>query len=438
MERELKCTLKIAVKHPANRYFQTKMRAVRHHISPRWFKHCAILICLTIIAGCFTSTPVITIRGNAYNIGSLGLKKPAIEWEKIYGSGFFEEDAFALTSMNDGGYLLAGVRYGGVTDDRKERIYLTRIDETGDVQWDTTYWYNLEPTGVLSACERQNGNILLSGWYSEGGIFNSNIWELNDQRQQVWNGHLGKGGYYSVSKIIPSADSGFVAAGETTAGGGTGKNIFIAKFTSDNRLAWSDYSGGRMNDGLNDVIETPAHTYIAVGFTNSWAKGDDDAYIIHIDRDGSKIWSSAYGGYHEDVALSVTSSGDGGFVMAGYSKSYGNGEEIYIVKVDSLGILVWENTYGSKFDDRAQAIEKTKDGYIIAGYTETGLMRETDFYVFEIAETGEVLWESKFGYKNVGKARAIVQTADGGYIIAGITKPFYAKSDVYAVKVKVD
>ena len=402
------------------------------------YKLSTVIIFVLLTAGCYTTTPFIDLRGNAYNIGSKGLKKPAIEWEKIYGSGFFEEEAFALTSMNDGGYLLAGVRYGSVTDDRKERIYLTRIDETGNVQWDTTYWYYLEPTGVLSACERQNGNILLSGWYTEGGLFNSNIWELDAQRNQVWIGRIGKGGYYSVSKIIPSADSGFVAAGETTAGGGSGKNIFIAKFTIDNLLEWSEFSGGKMNDGLTDVIETPGHTYVAAGFTNSWAKGDDDAYIIHIDRDGSKIWSGAYGGYAEDVALSVISAGDGGFVMAGYTKSYGNNEEIYVVKVDSLGKLVWENTYGSKFDDRAQAIEKTKNGYIIAGYSETGLMRETDFYVFEIDENGGVLWESKFGYKNVGKARAIVQTADGGYIIAGITKPFYAKSDVYAVKVKVD
>ena len=392
---------------------------------------------LLSILGCYTQRQVLELSGEAFVIGSSGFSSPELVWENSYGSGFYEDDAFSITSLSQGGYLLAGVRYGGENDARRERVYLTKIDNEGEAVWDSTFWYYLEPSGVLTACEKENGNILMTGWIIEGSYYQPHIWEFDRELNKIWDSSIGKGGYYNLGRIIPVSDGGVIGAGETTAGG-SGTNTFVIRFDSKNRLVWSEYSSGKMNDGLADIIENSDGSFTAAGYTNTWAKGKKDVYVIRIDAAGKKVWSSTFGGYYDDEAFSLCPAQDGGFYVAGYSKSFTDqGEDIYVIKTDSKGNLVWENIYGWKKDDRAYAVQPTERGCLIAGYSETGVFRETDFYVMEIDHHGAVIWENKFGYKDVGKARSIAKNDDGTYVIAGITKPFYSKSDVYTVKIRL-
>ena len=396
-----------------------------------------VLITPLLIFTCYTQREALVLHGDAYVIGSSGFVSPEVVWEKNYGSGFYEDDAFSITPLSEGGYLLAGIRYGGENDPRRERVYLTKIDDGGDAVWDSTFWYYLEPSGVLSACEKENGNLLLTGWTVEGNYYRPHIWEFDRDLNKIRDGSIGKGGYYSFGRITQTDDGGFIAAGATTAGG-SGVNTFIARFDDKNRLAWSKHSEGKMNDGLADIIENSDGSFTSAGCTNSWAKGKKDAYIVNVDKDGTIIWSNSFGGYDDDEALAICPAADGGFFLAGYSKSFADdGEDIYIVKTDNEGNLVWENIYGGNKDDRAYALQPTERGCLVAGYSEAGIFRETDFYVMEIDHNGSVIWENKFGYKDVGKARSIAKNDDGTYVIAGSTKPFYAKSDVFAVKIKL-
>ena len=397
-------------------------------------------ISLTIIlGGCYTKPAFVELQGEVYKIGSAACKTPEIVWEKTFGSGFHEDIAYSISSLRKGGFLLAGIRYGGEDDPRKERVYMSVIDDLGEVVWDSTFWYYLEPSGVLTACEKMNGNLVLTGWTVEGGFFNGHLWEFDQTLHKVWDSNISKGGYYNIFSIIPAADSGLIAVGETAAGEGAGFNTFAAKYNASDRLQWVEYSQGKMNDGFYDVTEITGAGLAAAGYTNSWSQGgEEDAYIVRMDNDGKNLWSAAFGGREEDEALALCPANDGGFLLAGYSKSFGNrSEDIYIVKTNAQGKVIWENIYGADFNDRAYDIIPTDKGYLVAGYSETGVFRETDFFVMEIDEQGKVLWENKFGYKNVGQARSIAKASGGGYIIAGMTKPFYAKSDIYVVKLKL-
>jgi len=144
-----------------------------------------------------------------------------------------------------------------------------------------------------------------------------------------------------------------------------------------------------------------------------------------------------YGGINSDLGYSVQQTQDGGYIIAGETESYGAGLiDVYLIKTDSLGDTLWTRTFGGTSWDYGRSVAQTSDGgYIITGYTWSYGAGYADVYLIKTDPLGNTLWTRTFGGIDGDVGYSIQQTSDGGYIITGKTNSYGAGSDdVYLIK----
>jgi hypothetical protein len=134
---------------------------------------------------------------------------------------------------------------------------------------------------------------------------------------------------------------------------------------------WNKTYGGTDTDYGYSVVQTSDGGYAITGYTYSFGAGGTDVYLVKTDANGNIQWSKTYGGTDTDVGYSVVQTSDGGYAIAGYTLSFGaGGSDVYLVKTDSLGNMVWSKTFGGTGADHAYSVVQTADGgYAITGYT---------------------------------------------------------------------
>ncbi|MBD3235007.1 MAG: hypothetical protein GF315_14890, partial [candidate division Zixibacteria bacterium] len=138
---------------------------------------------------------------------------------------------------------------------------------------------------------------------------------------------------------------------------------------------------------------------------------------------GDTLWTRTYGGSDKDAAYSLQQTSDGGFVLAGFTKSYGlTDAQFFVIKTDALGDSLWTQTYGESNDDFASAIRQTNDGgYIIVGTSKVSDSLSDDFYLVRTDSSGDTLWTRTFGGDDSEFGYSVEQTSDDGFILAGKT-----------------
>ncbi len=203
---------------------------------------------------------------------------------------------------------------------------------------------------------------------------------------------------------------------------------------------WSYSYGGSDLDYGYSLQQTRDGGYVVAGYTWSFGAGDLDVYLIKTDSIGDTLWSRTYGGSGLDIAWSVQQTTDGGYIVAGYTMSFGAGDEdLYLVKTDSSGDILWTRTYGGEATDRCYSVQQMTDGgYILAGLTYSpSSWWDDDMCLIKTDSTGDPLWTRTYGWSDTHESGASVQqTEDGGFIVAGWTDAFFDESawDVYLVK----
>jgi predicted secreted protein len=134
-------------------------------------------------------------------------------------------------------------------------------------------------------------------------------------------------------------------------------------------------------------------------------------------------WDRTYGGSGDDVALSLIQTTDGGYAVAGGTDSKGSGgKDFWVIKLDEQGNQVWDKTYGGSGDDWGWTlIQTTTGGYAVAGGTDSKGSGGKDFWVIKLDEQGEMVWNRTYGGSGPDEAHSLIQTTDGGYVVAGVT-----------------
>jgi hypothetical protein len=205
-------------------------------------------------------------------------------------------------------------------------------------------------------------------------------------------------------------------------------------------VGWSKTFGGAKDDVAKSVQQTTDGGYIVAGWTWSYGAGYYDFWLIKTDADGNKLWDQTYGGINYEGAFSVQQTTDGGYIAAGHTASDGvNSGKAWLVKTDADGNKLWDQTYAGVGREGVYSVQQTTDGgYILAGQTGP-YMADSDFWLIKTDADGNRLWARTYGGTKHDGAHSVQQTTDGGYIAAGVTKSYGAgSSDAWLIKVDAD
>ncbi len=241
-----------------------------------------------------------------------------------------------------------------------------------------------------------------------------------------------------ANSIQQTSDGGYVVVGTTNSFGGTGNiDFYVVKTDAQGDTLWTRTYGGSGSDYAFSIHETSDGGYVLAGFTTSFGAGSADSYVVKTDAAGNPQWTCTYGGTNSDVTHSIVQTVDGGYVLAGYTQSLGAGSaDFYVVKTNAVGDMLWTRTYGGSGFDYAYSIQQTIDGgYVVTGIIHSVSMGHDDFYVVKTDAQGDMLWTRTYGGSGNDQAHSVQQTTDGGYVVAGTTESFGAGSiDFYVVK----
>ncbi len=198
--------------------------------------------------------------------------------------------------------------------------------------------------------------------------------------------------------------------------------------------------GGDQADWAWTLLED--NGYVALGDTASFGAGLTDVYLLKTDYDGGLVWTRTFGGAGKDNGISVIKGHKGGYVIAGGTGTQTAGEfDAYIIRTDSDGEKVWEKTYGGENYEFAYSVAKTRDGnYVAAGYSSSfNTEKNSDIYLFKFNEKGDKLWDRVYGGPGWDTAYSIIETGDGGLIYTGyLDNKANGETDIYLMKTDAD
>jgi hypothetical protein len=205
---------------------------------------------------------------------------------------------------------------------------------------------------------------------------------------------------------------------------------------------WTQVYGGTQWDCANSAVETSDGGYAIAGYTRSFGAGSADFWLIKTDEYGNMEWNRTYGGTDWDRAYSLAETSDGGYAMAGRTDSFGAGNsDFWLIKTNEEGNVEWTKTYGGNGWDYAYSLVETSDGgYAIAGSTSSFGDGGYDFWLIKTDEDGNMEWSQTYdGGATYELAYSVVVTSDGGYALAGYTNSSEGGSgDFWLVKTDED
>ena len=361
-------------------------------------------------------------------------------WSKNYG-GANDDKGWCLQQTNDEGYIITGWTnsYGAGGYD----IYLVKTDVSGNIMWTKTYGEDGSEDG---RCVRQtpDGGYIIAGNTQPIGVMGSYIWliKTNSSGDTLWTKKWGKIPTPAVNTgrcVQLTSDGGYIISGYSQFLGSNNEDVCLIKTDLKGNTEWIKYYGGTGYEIAYWTQETSDGGYIVVGYTTSFGRGNEDVYLIKTDASGNIEWTKTYGGTDTDSGFSVQQTTDDGYIIAGFTDSFGEGSyDAYIIKTDAIGDEVWSKTYGGAQYDKAYSIQAISDGtYIVSGTTRSFEDSDGDVYILKLDSSGDTIWTKTYGTEHDERGWSVQQTSDNNYIIAGFSGSFGA-TDYYMLKIVGD
>jgi hypothetical protein len=358
-------------------------------------------------------------------------------WTRAYGGPQIDEGR-SVQQTSDGGYIVAGHTnsFGAGGHD----VYLIKKNASGDTLWTRTYGGTAYDAGYSAQQTLDGGYIIAGLTYSFGDTLNgaAYIIKTNASGDILWTKTHGGKFYDAGYSVEQTSDRGYIIVGSTRSfGDSLNGDVYILKTNASGDALWTRSYGGAEYEEGRSVRQTSDGGYIISGYTASAGAGGYDVYLVKTDSSGDTIWSKTYGGAVDDGSNSAEQTTDGGYVIAGYSNSFGTSYyDAWLLKTNSSGDALWNQHYGGPNDEDAWSVRQTTDGgYIIVGKTGSFGAGSWDVYLVKTNSSGDTLWTRTYGGAGDDEGQSVRRTSDGGYIISGFTSSFGAGDrDVYLVK----
>jgi ABC-type cobalt transport system substrate-binding protein len=299
-------------------------------------------------------------------------------WQKTFG-GSNDDTASSVQQTADDGYIIAGSTwsFGAGNDD----VYLIKTDSDGNPLWQKTFGSTDCEIGRSVQETSDAGFIILANyWNSCQNPFTISLIKTDSEGNLQSQKDFHTGSLLCASSFGQTSDGGFVITGYGL------EEVYLIKTDSSGNLQWQKTFGGTDTRGWS-VQQTSDGGFVIAGETESFGAGGADAYLIKTDPNGNLLWQKTFGGTDTDRGWSVQQTSDGGFVIGAETKSFGAGQsDVYLIKTDSAGNTEWQKTFGGSDREAGGSVQKTSDGgYIIAGRTRSFGAGNEDVYLIKLS-----------------------------------------------------
>ena len=359
------------------------------------------------------------------------------QWARTYDGGSDHDEARCVQQTSDGGYIVVGeTQLFGVYMD----IWVLKLSSSGDIEWQKTYggsYYEF----AQSIQQTDDGGYIVAGYTNSYGVGGMDFWvmKLSSSGDIEWQRTYGGYGYDYAYSIQQTDDGGYIVAGTKSFVSGL-EDIWVLKLSSSGDIEWQKTYEESDYEWPPSIQQTSDGGYIVAGTIGPF--GNKDFWVMKLSSTGDIEWQRTYGGSSHDEAQSIQQTIDGGYVIAGSTGSFGIlYADFWIIKLGLTGEIEWQKTYGGSDVDYAQSIQQTDDGgYIVAGSTRSFGAGDMDFWVLKLDSTGAIEWQKTYGGSDYEWLSSIQQTDDGGYIAAGSTESFGAdgENDIWILKLFPD
>jgi type IX secretion system substrate protein len=400
-----------------------------------------------------------------FQIGFLPAQE--IEWQNTIG-GNLHDGLNSISQTTDGGYICGGSSQSNLSGDKTENsqgasdYWVVKLDTSGIIQWQNTIGGST--TDALKSISQTT-----DGGYILGGSSDSNIsgdktensqggydyWVVKLDASGViqWQNTIGGSSEDHLYSISQTTDGGYIIGGLSDSDISGDKteisqglsDYWIVKLDDLGVIQWQNTIGGNDEDWLQSISQTTDGGYILGGNSRSGISGDKteillgikDYWVVRLDTSGVIQWQNTIGGNHIDDLNSVAQTTDGGYILGGYSASNLSGDktenslggfDYWVVKLDTSGIIQWQNAIGGSTNDVLHSISQTTDGgYIIGGWSDSDISGDKtensqgsdDYWVIKLDASGVIQWQNTIGGNGSERIYSISLTTDGGYILGG-------------------
>lgn len=374
--------------------------------------------------------------------------------------------AKSVINTSDGGFIVIGSTQSTDGDiknktDESYDFWVLKFNSNNKLEWEKTYGGSGDDRGN-AILESSDGNYVLLGYSSssDGDVSLNNglrdFWlvKINSLGNILWEKSFGYAGIDEGNTIIETSDNNYIISGvlDVTSSLGEGNinrssqrhaggDYWTLKVSSEGNIIWARYFGGTFTDTALGLSESNTNDILTVGSSDSKDvdisnnQGTYDFWVVKSKENGNMIWEKSFGGSEIDEARGVVKTSDG-YVLVGDTRSNdknvsanNGGADLWIIKIDDQGNLLWDKNYGGSSFDVARSINKTSDnGFIITGSSRssdgnvTENKGQNDAWIIRLNSAGNLLWQRTVGGTKIDFAYDGIQNAAGNIIIVGETQ----------------
>lgn len=282
--------------------------------------------------------------------------------------------------------------------------------------------------------QTEDGGYLIVGYENiDGENIDMLATRIDVDGNVIWSKLYGGTGRDFASAVIKSQEGGFLIAGYSDSFGNVfKKQAYLIKIDDAGTIEWDQHYGGDDRDDALAVIQLDNSDYVFVGSTFSYGAGSADVYLTRIDNTGEVVWSNSLGNEYVNYGYDLIQTMDGGFAITGRTDIDGVNKNIYLLKTDATGDFSWSQNYGGDSFDEGNALVQTDDGgYLIAASFDI----DRSAYIIRTDINGDTLWTQSYAVAGEASAQDIVKTTDGNYAVTGFTRIGLLNYDYFLLKI---